>query len=68
MENIQFQTYNFANEMLNNFSINTTPLHFYIRTFHYFTILSEYTDEESQIANVIYLRYILDVQDINTNN
>ena len=41
MENIQFQTYNFANEMLNNFSINTTPLHFYIRTFHYFTIITQ---------------------------
>ena len=68
MENIQTQTYNFANEMLNNFSINTTPLHFYIRVFSYFTELSDYTVEESQIANNIYLRYILNVQDNAINN
>ena len=54
--------------MLNNFSINTTPLHFYIRVFSYFTELSDYTVEESQIANNIYLRYILNVQDNAINN
>ena len=67
MENIQNKTYNFADGLLNIFSIDTTPLHFYIRIFQCFTILSEFTEEESRIANDIYLQYLLDVQYITTN-